>query len=122
MCTIILLHTPSVRVNTCMAKTHTFNLIRVEFRSSLSKDIMRWADVIVPIGGDGTFLLAAGRASPLFAQSQQKTPIFGFNSDPQRSEGRLMLPKHYSENPADAVAKIKSVCHHYITHLYSEVI
>ncbi|XP_011292046.1 NAD kinase 2, mitochondrial isoform X1 [Musca domestica] len=81
---------------------------RVEFRSSLSKDIMRWADVIVPIGGDGTFLLAAGRASPLFAQSQQKTPIVGFNSDPQRSEGRLMLPKHYSENPADAVAKIKS--------------
>uniref|UniRef100_A0A1I8NEL7 NAD kinase 2, mitochondrial n=1 Tax=Musca domestica TaxID=7370 RepID=A0A1I8NEL7_MUSDO len=75
---------------------------------SLSKDIMRWADVIVPIGGDGTFLLAAGRASPLFAQSQQKTPIVGFNSDPQRSEGRLMLPKHYSENPADAVAKIKS--------------
>uniref|UniRef100_A0A1I8PNF2 NAD kinase 2, mitochondrial n=1 Tax=Stomoxys calcitrans TaxID=35570 RepID=A0A1I8PNF2_STOCA len=81
---------------------------RVEFRSSLSKDIMHWADVIVPIGGDGTFLLAAGRASPLFAQSQQKTPIVGFNSDPKRSEGRLMLPKHYSENPADAVAKIKS--------------
>ncbi|XP_013105072.2 NAD kinase 2, mitochondrial isoform X3 [Stomoxys calcitrans] len=75
---------------------------------SLSKDIMHWADVIVPIGGDGTFLLAAGRASPLFAQSQQKTPIVGFNSDPKRSEGRLMLPKHYSENPADAVAKIKS--------------
>ncbi|XP_046811772.1 NAD kinase 2, mitochondrial isoform X3 [Lucilia cuprina] len=75
---------------------------------SLSKDVMRWADVIVPIGGDGTFLLAAGRASPLFAQSQQKTPIVGFNSDPQRSEGRLMLPKQYSENPADAVAKIKS--------------
>ncbi|XP_037825557.1 NAD kinase 2, mitochondrial isoform X3 [Lucilia sericata] len=75
---------------------------------SLSKDVMRWADVIVPIGGDGTFLLAAGRASPLFAQSQQKTPIVGFNSDPQRSEGRLMLPKQYSENPADAVARIKS--------------
>lgn len=91
------------------AKLNAFNLIRVEFRSSLSKDIMHWADVIVPIGGDGTFLLAAGRASPLFAQSQQKTPIVGFNSDPQRSEGRLMLPKHYSENPADAVAKIKSV-------------
>ncbi|XP_073845223.1 NAD kinase 2, mitochondrial isoform X2 [Musca autumnalis] len=82
--------------------------VRLANRSSLSKDIMRWADVIVPIGGDGTFLLAAGRASPLFAQSQQKTPIVGFNSDPQRSEGRLMLPKHYTENPADAVAKIKS--------------
>ncbi|XP_012155808.1 NAD kinase 2, mitochondrial isoform X3 [Ceratitis capitata] len=76
--------------------------------SSLSKEIMKWADLIVPVGGDGTFLLAAGRASPLFAQSQQKTPIVGFNSDPQRSEGRLMLPKHYTENTADAVAKIKS--------------
>ncbi|XP_059225379.1 NAD kinase 2, mitochondrial isoform X2 [Stomoxys calcitrans] len=82
--------------------------VKLANRSSLSKDIMHWADVIVPIGGDGTFLLAAGRASPLFAQSQQKTPIVGFNSDPKRSEGRLMLPKHYSENPADAVAKIKS--------------
>ncbi|XP_065367659.1 NAD kinase 2, mitochondrial isoform X2 [Calliphora vicina] len=82
--------------------------VKLANRSSLSKDVMRWADVIVPIGGDGTFLLAAGRASPLFAQSQQKTPIVGFNSDTQRSEGRLMLPKQYSENPADAVAKIKS--------------
>ncbi|KAH8285485.1 hypothetical protein KR054_009930, partial [Drosophila jambulina] len=81
---------------------------RLEFRSSLSKDVMRWADVIVPVGGDGTFLLSAGRASPLFALSQQKTPIVGFNSDPQHSEGRLMLPKHYSDNPADAVARIKS--------------
>lgn len=70
---------------------------------------MKWADVIVPIGGDGTFLLAAGRASPLFAQSQHKTPIVGFNSDPERSEGRLMLPRHYSENPEEAVAKIKCV-------------
>ncbi|KAH8401006.1 hypothetical protein KR009_002373, partial [Drosophila setifemur] len=81
---------------------------RLEFRSSLSKDVMRWADVIVPVGGDGTFLLSAGRASPLFALSQQKTPIVGFNSDPLHSEGRLMLPKHYSENPADAVSRIKS--------------
>jgi len=32
---------------------------------------MSWADVIVPVGGDGTFLLSAGRASPLFALSQQ---------------------------------------------------
>ncbi|KAH8277941.1 hypothetical protein KR018_010595, partial [Drosophila ironensis] len=80
---------------------------RLEFRSSLSKDVMRWADVIVPVGGDGTFLLSAGRASPLFALSQQKTPIVGFNSDPLHSEGRLMLPKYFSDNPADAVGRIK---------------
>ncbi|XP_030382447.1 NAD kinase 2, mitochondrial isoform X2 [Scaptodrosophila lebanonensis] len=82
--------------------------VKLASRSSLSKDVMNWADVIVPVGGDGTFLLSAGRASPLFALSQQKTPIVGFNSDPQHSEGRLMLPKHYSENPADAVSRIKS--------------
>ncbi|KAL9914636.1 NAD kinase 2, mitochondrial isoform 1-T1 [Glossina fuscipes fuscipes] len=81
---------------------------RAEFRSSLSKEVMNWADVIVPIGGDGTFLLAAGRASPLFAQSHTKIPIVGFNSDPQRSAGRLLLPKHYSDYPAEAVAKIKA--------------
>ncbi|XP_017865304.1 PREDICTED: NAD kinase 2, mitochondrial isoform X1 [Drosophila arizonae] len=80
---------------------------RLEFRSSLSKDVMSWADVIVPVGGDGTFLLSANRASPLFALSQQKTPIVGFNSDPQHSEGRLLLPKHYSENPEEAVNRIK---------------
>ncbi|XP_020814618.1 NAD kinase 2, mitochondrial isoform X4 [Drosophila serrata] len=82
--------------------------VKLASRSSLSKDVMRWADLIVPVGGDGTFLLSAGRASPLFALSQQKTPIVGFNSDPLHSEGRLMLPKHYSDNPADAVARIKS--------------
>lgn len=70
---------------------------------------MSWADVIVPVGGDGTFLLSANRASPLFALSQQKTPIVGFNSDPQHSEGRLMLPKQYSENPEEAVGRIKHV-------------
>ncbi|XP_017003951.2 NAD kinase 2, mitochondrial isoform X2 [Drosophila takahashii] len=82
--------------------------VKLSSRSSLSKDVMSWADVIVPVGGDGTFLLSAGRASPLFALSQQKTPIVGFNSDPLHSEGRLMLPKHYSDNPADAVSRIKS--------------
>lgn len=70
---------------------------------------MKWADLIVPIGGDGTFLLAAGRASPLFAKSQQKIPIIGFNSDPLRSEGRLMLHKDYSEYPQEAVKRIKAV-------------
>ncbi|XP_023162772.2 NAD kinase 2, mitochondrial isoform X3 [Drosophila hydei] len=82
--------------------------VKMSSRSSLSKDVMSWADVIVPVGGDGTFLLSANRASPLFALSQQKTPIVGFNSDPQHSEGRLLLPKYYSENPEEAVNRIKS--------------
>lgn len=61
----------------------------------------------MPIGGDGTFLLAAGRASPI--GSIQK-PIVGFNSDPVRSEGRLMLAKEYSFDPRKAVQKLLSVC------------
>lgn len=82
--------------------------VKLVNRTSLTKDAIEWADVLVPVGGDGTFLLAAGRASPLFAKSQQKIPIVGFNSDPKHSEGRLMLPKRYSECPEDAVSKIKN--------------
>lgn len=62
--------------------------------------------MIVPIGGDGTFLLAAGRGSPI---GSIKKPIVGFNSDPVRSEGRLMLPKQYSYDPKKAVQKLLSV-------------
>ncbi|XP_055919606.1 NAD kinase 2, mitochondrial [Eupeodes corollae] len=82
--------------------------VKLANRTSLTKEAMEWADVLVPVGGDGTFLLAAGRASPLFAKSQQKTPIVGFNSDPKHSEGRLMLPKRFSEFPEDAVSRIKN--------------
>lgn len=72
-------------------------------RVTLSTKQSEWADIVVPIGGDGTFLLAASRACPIF--STQK-PIIGFNSDPDRSEGRLMLSKHYSNDPKDAVRKL----------------
>lgn len=67
---------------------------------------MQWADIVVPIGGDGTFLLAASRACPLF---YNKKPVIGFNSDPDRSEGRLMLPKEYSSEPKEAVQKLINV-------------
>lgn len=69
---------------------------------------LKWADIIVPVGGDGTFLLAAGRASPFFTE-RKHTPVMGFNSDPKRSEGRLMLPKQYSTNIPEAVKKILTV-------------
>lgn len=61
---------------------------------------------MVPIGGDGTFLLTASRACPLLASDK---PIMGFNSDPTRSEGRLMLSKQYTENPKEAVRKLTQV-------------
>lgn len=75
-------------------------------RLSFTTEHTKWADVVVPIGGDGTFLLAAGRGSPI---GSLKKPIFGFNSDPIRSEGRLMLPKQYSYDPKKAVHKLITV-------------
>lgn len=69
--------------------------------------------MLVPIGGDGTFLMTAGRSSPLLPEFP-KTPVVGFNSDPERSEGRLMLPKHYSQDPKEAVRKMKNVNHYYV--------
>ena len=62
------------------------------FRLILTKEHIKWADILVPVGGDGTFLMTAGRAS-VFNPTVTKTPLVGFNSDPLRSEGRLMLPK-----------------------------
>lgn len=74
----------------------------------LTKEHIKWADILVPVGGDGTFLMTAGRASvfnPIFS----KTPVVGFNSDPLRSEGRLMLPKKYSYDPEEAIRRIVEV-------------
>lgn len=68
--------------------------------------LTEWADLFVPIGGDGTFLLTANRACPLFCNDK---PIIGFNSDPDRSEGRLLLPKRYSLEPSAAISRLINV-------------
>lgn len=78
--------------------------VKVVNRLTFNKDLLKWTDVLVPVGGDGTFLLAASRASPLFIENS--VPIVGFNSDPKRSEGRLMLPKQYSLDVHGAVKKL----------------
>lgn len=80
--------------------------VRVVNRLTINKELLRWADMLVPVGGDGTFLLAAGRASPFMLDEPRKIPVVGFNSDPRRSEGRLMLPKYYSANVGEAVKRI----------------
>lgn len=80
--------------------------VMVVNRLTINNTLLRWADMIVPVGGDGTFLLAAGRASPFILDRPQKMPVVGFNSDPTRSEGRLMLPKKYSSNVEGAVEQI----------------
>jgi NAD+ kinase len=78
--------------------------VKVVNRLNINQDLLQWTDLLVPVGGDGTFLLAASRASPLFVN--HSIPIVGFNSDPQRSEGRLMLPKQYTTDVNDAVKKL----------------
>ncbi|XP_053685342.1 NAD kinase 2, mitochondrial [Sabethes cyaneus] len=80
--------------------------VKIVNRLTINKDVLRWADMLVPIGGDGTFLLAAGRASHFILDKDKKVPVVGFNSDPRRSEGRLMLPKYYSTNVNEAVTRI----------------
>lgn len=86
------------------------------FRVTLSTKQSEWADVVVPIGGDGTFLLTASRACPIFCNQK---PIVGFNSDPDRSEGRLMLSKRYSHEPKEAVRKLIQVNRQTIHYLFN---
>lgn len=78
--------------------------VKIVNRLTINKELLQWTDVLVPVGGDGTFLLAASRATPFFVENS--VPIVGFNSDPMRSEGRLMLPKQYSTDVLDAVKKL----------------
>lgn len=83
--------------------------IEIVNRGSISKEKVKWADMLVPIGGDGTFLMAALRASRYFSNGIYNIPIVGFNSDPHRSEGRLMIPHQYSVDVKGAVKRILKV-------------
>ncbi|KAJ1519288.1 hypothetical protein ONE63_004587 [Megalurothrips usitatus] len=74
---------------------------RVVNRFDYTMDKINWADMICAVGGDGTFLLAAGRVT------DNQKPVIGFNSDPRRSEGYLSLHKKYSSNIEEAVRKLK---------------
>lgn len=73
---------------------------------SINREAIDWADVIVPIGGDGTYLMAASRAGSIYSNARNKKPVVGFNSDPMSSEGRLMLPKHHSGDIDRAIKAI----------------
>ena len=61
-------------------------------RLTHTTELVDWADLILPVGGDGTFLIAASKIRNNFK------PIVGFNSNPNKSEGRLCLPKKYSND------------------------
>ena len=47
---------------------------------------------MLPIGGDGTFLLASNLVF------NNKKPIIGINSYPKKSEGNLLLSAKYTKN------------------------
>ncbi|KAH9518443.1 NAD kinase 2, mitochondrial [Bulinus truncatus] len=60
---------------------------RVVHRFGLVQSVVDWADVVFTAGGDGTYLLAANK----FVNTCK--PLIGINTDPDRSEGHLCLPK-----------------------------
>ncbi|KAH1015515.1 hypothetical protein HUJ05_013228 [Dendroctonus ponderosae] len=74
--------------------------VKVVNRYSYTPEDVANADVVIPTGGDGTFLLAASMIN------DNKKPVIGLNSDPNRSEGYLCLPKRYSTNVRDAVERL----------------
>lgn len=80
-----------------------FTKVIFNFRLTYTQESIDWADVIIPIGGDGTFLLASCKVR------DDKKPVIGLNSDPTRSEGYLCLPKYYTKNLKEAFEKLQTV-------------
>ncbi|XP_017890727.1 NAD kinase 2, mitochondrial isoform X1 [Ceratina calcarata] len=74
--------------------TEVLRKLNIEYkiinRDNLNSSNFSWADLILPIGGDGTLLLASNM---IFDNTK---PIMGINSHPERSEGYLMLPPKYT--------------------------
>ncbi|CAG9829309.1 unnamed protein product [Diabrotica balteata] len=75
--------------------------VEIVNRLSCTNEKVDKADIIIPIGGDGTFLMAASRVL------DNKKPVIGFNSDPNRSEGYLCLPRKCSLSPEETIRKLK---------------
>ncbi|XP_072517865.1 NAD kinase 2, mitochondrial isoform X2 [Salminus brasiliensis] len=75
--------------------------VRVVKRGAYDEDTVRWADAIVSAGGDGTMLLVA---SKVFDKNK---PVIGVNTDPERSEGHLCLPVHYTHAFSEALNKLR---------------
>lgn len=73
------------------------------YRYERPMDLINWADTIISIGGDGTFLMAANKIV------DQSKPVIGFNSCPETSTGYLCLPKSCSRNIYETLNDIKKV-------------
>ncbi|XP_060518834.1 NAD kinase 2, mitochondrial isoform X2 [Cylas formicarius] len=76
--------------------------VEIVNRHNFREENVENADIVMPCGGDGTFLLAASMVHG------NRKPVIGFNSNPARSEGYLCLPKKYSTNIREAVERIQT--------------
>ncbi|KAM5192180.1 NAD kinase 2, mitochondrial isoform 2-T2 [Mantella aurantiaca] len=74
--------------------------VQVVKRRDYDEATVRWADAIISAGGDGTMLLAASKVLDRFK------PVIGVNTDPERSEGHLCLPVHYTHSFPEALHKL----------------
>lgn len=72
------------------------------FRTNLDHSFFTWADLVLPIGGDGTFLLASNL---IF---NDKKPIMGINSYPEKSEGYLLLSAKYTNAISEIFEKLRA--------------
>ena len=52
--------------------------VQLTDRYGYSSDLINWADMIITVGGDGTFLMAASKVT------SQSKPVIGINADPKR--------------------------------------
>jgi NAD+ kinase len=64
----------------------------VLFFKDINTAAVSWADVLIAIGGDGTFLVMSS-----YVQDNE-TPVVGINSNPSSSLGYLCLPEICSRN------------------------
>ncbi|TNN51925.1 NAD kinase 2, mitochondrial [Liparis tanakae] len=74
--------------------------VRVVKRGEYDEEVVRWADTIISAGGDGTMLLVASKVL------NPDKPVVGVNTDPERSEGHLCLPVHYTHAFPEALQKL----------------
>lgn len=73
------------------------------FRFERPVDLINWADTVISVGGDGTYLMAANKVD------DQSKPVIGLNSCPESSTGYLCLPKCYSKDVYQTLSNIKKV-------------
>lgn len=100
MCCIYIFRT--VRLFCKKKFEYLWRMLLFIFRMNLNQSHFAWADLILPIGGDGTFLLASNLIL------DNKKPIMGINSYPEKSVGYLMLSAKYTRNIPDIFEMLKA--------------